>query len=117
MAIGVVPLVVVAGVLGYVIGHHNRGSVFTVDSGIVSATPSEGTAYLGANEPFNRQPTGFAYEIPANVAWIDANGAIHEGSQRPPCVPYYHAVRVKSMEAVIFPIGGAYIGTVLWVRC
>jgi hypothetical protein len=77
LPIGVVALVVVACVLGYVIGHHNRGSVFSVDSGIVSATPNEGTAYLGANEPLNRQSTGFAYEIPANVAWIDANGAIH----------------------------------------
>jgi hypothetical protein len=117
LAVGVVSLVAAAGVLGYVIGHGNRGSAFTVDSGTVYATPSSGTAYLGANEPLNRQPTGFAYECPAKVAWIDANGTIQEGSQHPPCVPYQHAVRVRSMEAVKFPIGDGYQGTVFWVHC
>lgn len=63
-AAGVVALVVAAGVLGYIIGHGNRGSVFTTGPGIVYAAPTEGTAYLGANEPLNRQPTGFAYSFP-----------------------------------------------------
>jgi hypothetical protein len=112
-----VALVVAVGALGYVVGHSNRGSVFTVEPGLVYATPTEGTAYLGANQPLNRQPTGFAYFLPPDVHWIDANGTVQEGSNRPPCVPYYHAVRVKSMEAVIFPIGGLYEGTVLWVHC
>lgn len=117
MAVGVVALVVAAGAVGYAIGHRNRASIFTVDSGVVDAAPSGGTAYLGANEALNRQPTGFAYEFPANLVWIDATGTIHEGSTHPPCVPYYHAVRVKSMEAVMFPIRGGYQGTVLWVHC
>ncbi|MHB8694305.1 MAG: hypothetical protein ACYDHH_23950 [Solirubrobacteraceae bacterium] len=111
-------LVVAVGALGYAIGHGNRGSVFTVEPGLVYATPTGGTAYLGANQPLNRQPRGFAYSYPgSNVPWVDANGTVNEGSPRPSCVPYYHAVRVKSMEAVKFPIAGGYQGTVLWVRC
>ena len=117
LAVGVVALVVGAGALGYFIGHRNRGSVFTVGPGLVYATPSEGTAYLGANEPLNRQPTGFAYWVPPGVTWIDGNNSMHEGGQ-PSCVPYYHAVHVKSMEAVMYPIeGGGSMGTVVWVRC
>jgi hypothetical protein len=115
--VAAIALVVATGALGYVIGHSNRGSVFTVDSGIVHAAPSGGTAYLGANEPLNREPTGFAYAFPAAVTWIDADGTIHDGSQRPPCAPYYRVVRVKRMEAVIFPTEGGYQGTVLWVHC
>ena len=58
------------------------------------ATPTECKAYLGANQPLNRQPTGFAYFVPPTVAWINANGTIQEGGQRPPCVPYYrHQLR------------------------
>jgi hypothetical protein len=119
LAFGVAALVVAAGALGYVIGHRTPASVFTVEPGLVYATPTGGTAYLGANQPLNRQPRGFAYAYPANpVPWVDANGTTHEGSARPSCVPYYHAVRVKSMEAVIFPIaGGGRQGTVLWVHC
>jgi hypothetical protein len=116
-AIGVVALVVAAGVLGYIIGHGHRGSVFTVGPGILYATPSEGTAYLGANEHLNRQPTGFAYSFSPGSTWIDANGSIQQSS-RPSCVSYYHAVRVKSMEAVRFPLpGGGSMGTVVWVQC
>lgn len=116
-AAGVVALVVAAGVLGYIIGHGNRGSVFTTGPGIVYAAPTEGTAYLGANEPLNRQPTGFAYSFPPGLTWIDANGSMHQRS-RPSCVPYYHAVHVKSMEAVMYPIaGGGSMGTVVWVQC
>jgi hypothetical protein len=63
-----------------------------------------------------RAPTGFAYLLPARVPWIDATGSIDDGSQRPVCLPYYHAVRV-GMETVKFPIAGGYQGTVLWVRC
>jgi hypothetical protein len=64
-------LVVAVGALGYVIGHGNRGSVFTVEPGLVYATPTGGTAYLGANQPLNRQPRGFAYSYPgSNVPWV-----------------------------------------------
>ncbi len=91
--------------------------MFTVKPGIVYTTPTGGTAYLGAHQPLDRQPRGFAYAFPANAGWIDANGTTQDGSNRPPCVPYYHAVRVKSMEAVIYPIGDTYEGTVLWVHC
>jgi hypothetical protein len=117
LAIGVVAAVIAACALGYVVGHSKRGSGFTVGPGIVYATPSEGTAYLGAHEPLNRQPTGFAYLFPRGLTWIDANGSVHQGS-RPPCVPYYHAVHVKSMEAVMYTIaGGGSMGTVVWVQC
>ncbi len=117
LALGVVALVVVAGALGYMIGHANRGSVFTVGPGIVYAGPSEGTAYIGANEPLNRQPTGFAYSFNPGLVWVDANNDVHQGG-RPSCVPYYHAVHVRSMEAVRYPIGGGgYMGTVVWVHC
>jgi hypothetical protein len=116
LAVGVVALVVVAGALGYIIGHGNRGSVVTVGPGIVYATPS-GTAYLGANEPLNRQPTGFAYLFPPSLTWIDANNSIPQGS-RPSCAPDYHAVHVKSMEAVRYPIAdGGSMATVVWVQC
>jgi hypothetical protein len=117
VAVGVVALVVAAGTIGYFIGHGNRGSVFTVGPGIVHAAPTEGTAWLGADEPLNRQATGFAYSFPPGLTWIDANGSMHTGS-RPSCVPYYHAVRVKRMEAVMYPIeGGGLMGTVVWVEC
>lgn len=59
------------------------------------ATPSEGTAYLGANQPLNRQPSGMAYRFSSDMSWIDGDGAIHDGG-RPTCVPYYQAVRVKT---------------------
>jgi hypothetical protein len=110
-------VVVGAGAIGYVIGHHDRGSVFTVGPGIVYATPTEGTAYLGADQPLNREPHGFAYFFPPTVASISPIGAVDAGGSRPPCVPYYHAVRVKRMEVVKYPIGGAYEGTVVWVQC
>jgi hypothetical protein len=113
----VVVLVVVAGAIGYIIGHGDRGPAFTVGPGIVYAGPTEGTAYLGADERLNRPPTGFAYSFPPGLPWIDANGSMHEGS-RPSCVPYYHAVRVNRMEAVVYPIeGGGSMGTVVWVQC
>ena len=70
LTVGVVALVV-AGALGYLIGHGNRSSVFKVGAGLVYATPNEGTAYLGANEPLNRQPTGFAYSFPPDITWTD----------------------------------------------
>jgi len=116
-AVVIFALVAATGAIGYVIGHGNRGSVFTVGPGLVYATPTEGTAYVGANEPLNRQPTGFAYSFPPGLPWIDADGSMHDGS-RPSCVPYYHAVRVKRMEAVMYPIeGGGSMGTVVWVEC
>ena len=112
-----VAALVAAGVLGYVIGHRGGGATFSVGPGLVYATPNEGTAYLGVDQPLDRQPRGFAYFFPPNVAWIDASGAVHGGGERPTCVPNYHAVRVKEMEAVTYPIGGSRVGTVLWVRC
>lgn len=117
LAVAVVALVLAAGALGYVLGHGNRGSVFRIGPGIVYATPNEGTAYLGAHQRLNRAPTGFAYTFPPDLTWVDANGAIHDAS-RPSCVPYYHAVQVKRMEAVMYPLeGGGSMGTVAWVQC
>lgn len=116
LTVGVVALVV-AGALGYLLGHGNRSSVFKVGAGLVYATPNEGTAYLGANEPLNRQPTGFAYSFPPDITWTDATGAIHQGG-RPSCVPYDHPVHVQSMEAVMYPIEtGGSMGTIVWVKC
>jgi len=108
---------IVAGVAGWAIGHHHGSSAeFKVVPGIVYATPSDGTAYLGADQSLNRRPSGDAYSFPPGISWIDADGVIHEGV-RPTCVPYYHAVRVKDMEAVSYPIAGGSSGTVLWVQC
>ena len=112
---GVLGLILVAGVVGWVIGRSNRSSRLTVEAGIVYATPSGGTAYLGAGQPLNRQPTGFAYYFGRGTPWIDVNDATHTGGQRPPCVPYYHAVRVKRMEAVFDPVSGT--GSIMWVQC
>lgn len=112
---GVLGLILVAGLVGWLIGRSNRSSQLKVDAGLVYATPSGGTAYLGAKQPLNRQPTGFAYYVPPGMAWIDANGAMHQGGQRPPCVPYDQAVRVKKMEAVFDPVSGT--GSIRWVQC
>lgn len=91
--------------------------MFKVGPGIVYATPSEGTAYIGVNEPLKHQPYGVAYKFSPNTTWLDSTGGIHDGS-RPSCVPYYHAVRVRRMEAVTYPIdGGTAEGTVVWVKC
>lgn len=116
MAFALVVALFVAGVVGYVIGHQNRGPTFRVASGIVYATPTGGTAYLGPHQPLNRAPKGFAYFFPPSLASITPTGAITDG-QRPQCVPYYHAVRIKKMEAVLYPIAGGYQGTILWVQC
>jgi hypothetical protein len=105
---------VAAGVVGFLIGHRSHAAAFSVGPGLVYAGSKGGTAYIVADEPLNRQPTGFAYFVPPTVAWIDATGAVHEAGQRPACVPYNHPVRVKEIEAVIDRIG---ISTVLWVRC
>jgi hypothetical protein len=116
IALTAVATLFAAGVVGYLIGHGNRGAAFVVRPGIVYAGSNEGTAYLGADQPLDRQPSGFAYFFPPNLAWIDATGSLHSGG-RPTCVPMYHAVHVKQMEAIKYPIGGGYMGTVLWVRC
>lgn len=108
---------IAVGVVGFVIGHSSSGASFTVGPGIVYAGPNEGTAYVGADQPLNHQPRGFAYFFPPNVAWIDPTGSTHEGGERPTCVPVYHPVRVKQMETIKYPIDGGYMGTVLWVRC
>jgi hypothetical protein len=116
-AAGAIVALLLAGVLGYALGHRDHGVDFRIDTGLALAAPSGGTAYLGSAQRSNRVPTGFAYLLPARVPWIDANGSTNDGSQRPPCLPYFHAVRVQ-METVKFPIGaGVYQGTVLWVRC
>jgi hypothetical protein len=114
-----VVLLLAAGAAGWAIGHSGKTSpVFKVEPGLVYATPSEGTAYLGANQPLNRQPRGIAYSFPPGIKWIDANGSINDGG-RPACIRYYRAVRVKKMEAVIYPYpdGGGFSGTVVWVQC
>jgi hypothetical protein len=111
-----VVLALVSGLVGWAIGHHSS-SEFRVEPGIVYAGPSEGTAYLGADQAVNRAPKGRAYNFPPGVAWTDVSGWLHVG-ERPACVPYYHAVHVKRMEAVINSIGGGgSMGTVLWVQC
>lgn len=60
---------------------------------------------------------GFAYSFPPDITWTDTGGSIHQDS-RPSCVRYFHAVRIRRTEAVIYPVGsGGYMGTVVWVRC
>jgi hypothetical protein len=118
LAVGVVVLMLGSGVAGWAIGHHrSNSSEFKVAPGTVYLTPSGGTAYLGANQSLNRQPRGIAYSLPPIMSWDDANGATNDG--HPTCIPFYHAVRVKRMEAVIWPLpdGGGRSGTVLWVQC
>jgi hypothetical protein len=107
---------VIAGVVGYLIGHGDRSSVFKVGPGLVYVTRSEGTAYLGPNQPLHSSPRGFAYGISPDIPWIDASGVSHEGDHAS-CLPYDHASRVKRMETVQYPIGNAYQGLVLWVQC
>lgn len=119
MAPKIVVLLLATGVAGWAIGHSGRtSSVFRVEPGIVYATPSGGTAYLGASQPLNRQPTGIAYSFPADIKWFDATGTINDGGQ-PACIRYYRATRVTKMGAVIYPYpgGGGFSGTVVWVQC
>ncbi|MGA9856918.1 MAG: hypothetical protein WBQ18_03595 [Solirubrobacteraceae bacterium] len=113
---GAIVALLLAGVVGYTLGHSDHGAEFHTDTGLAYAGPNGGTAYLGRAQRPNRAPTGFAYLLPARVPWVDANGTINDGDRRPVCLPYYHAVRVR-METVKFPIAGGYQGTVLWVRC
>lgn len=114
IGLAAVAALVAAGVVGFVIGHSDRGTAFVTGPGIVYAGPNGGTAYLGADQPLDHQPRGFAYFFPPDLAWTDASGSIHEG-QRPTCVPIDHAVRIKQMDAIQDPVRG--VGTVLWVRC
>lgn len=117
LAVGVLVLMLAAGVTGWAVGHdHSSSSHFKVAPGIAYAAPSGGTAYLGANQPLSGQPTGFAYSVPPVMSWDDANGTINDG--HPACMPYYHAVHVKRMEAVIYPLpDGGSTGSVVWVQC
>jgi hypothetical protein len=117
ITLAAVVAVIAAGALGYRIGHGNRGAAFVAGPGIVYAGQNDGTAYIGAGQPLDRQPRGFAYLFSSSVPWIDETGTIHEGGQRPPCVPISHAVHVNEIQVVKYPIGGANMGTVLWVRC
>ncbi len=114
-------LLLLVGEAGFLVGRddgrHSGSDVFRVSPGIADASPGGGTAYVDPGEPLNHQPYGFAYELPANVTWVDDNGNTHQGGE-PPCLPYYHAVRVREIGAVQFSAGGgATTGTVLWVRC
>ena len=114
-----IAVTVAVGVIAYLIGvsHSGSSTVTVVGPGIADASQSGGTAYVGAGEPLNEQPDGFAYSIPPGVEWSDSSGGLHEGGE-PPCLPFAKAVRVKNIEAVQFTVpGGATTGTVLWVQC
>jgi hypothetical protein len=115
-----IALTVAVAVVAYLIGvgHAGSSTVTVIGPGIADASSGGGgTAYVGAGEPLNKQPYGFAYSIPADVSWSDSSGEEHFGS-RPPCLPIAKAVHVKNIEAVQFtvPTGGGS-GTVLWVQC
>lgn len=94
-----------AGAAGYAIGHRQT-PLETIQSGTVYVTANEGTA----------SADGFNYSVPTNLSWTDATGTIHEGGQRPPCLPLDHASHVV-FAAVKYSIAGATQGTVVWVRC
>lgn len=117
LAAGAAALLVAAGALGYVLGQSSHNREFTTGPGLVITSSTGGTAYLGANQRPDRPPKGFAYVVPAYVPWVDANGTVHEGGERPPCLRHDRTARVPEMEVVTFPIAGAYQGTVLWIRC
>jgi hypothetical protein len=104
-AVLAVAALVGAGAIGYAIGD-NQAPLETMHTGIVYATPYEGTASAG----------GWDYFLPAHVSWIDASGTIHDAGEHPPCVPFYHASRV-TFATVKYSIDGATKGTVVWVRC
>jgi hypothetical protein len=128
-----IAVTVAIAVVAYLIGHH-RGSatVTVVGPGIADLAQGGGTAYIGAHEPLNAQPYGFAYSVPPYVEWSDSSGGLHDGS-RPPCLPVAQAVHVKNIEAVQFTVPqgsttgtvlcqftvpqGSTTGTVLWVQC
>ncbi len=102
---------------GFIVGRNSQSSNVITSPGIADASPGGGTAYIGADQPLNRQPSGFAYTLPSDVTWIDSAGTIHDGSH-PSCLPYYHAERVASMDVTMVPLGGGgYTGTVILVRC
>lgn len=110
-------LVLLVGAGGFVAGRNWQTGNVISSPGIADASPGGGTAYIGAHQPLNRQPSGSAYLLPSHVTWIDSTGTMHEGSQ-PSCLPYYHAERVTSIEVTKVPLGGgAYTGTVILVRC
>ncbi len=110
-------MVVLVGVGGFVIGRHWQTSNVITSPGIAYSSPGGGTAYLGADQPLDRPPSGFAYLMPADLTWIDSAGTIHDSSH-PSCLPYYHADRVPSMEVTKVPLGGGgYTGTVILVTC
>ena len=109
-------MTVAVAVLAFLLGRqHHSSTVTAIGPGIADATQGGGTAYVGAGEPLNRQPFGFAYALPQDLPWTDASGGEHFSSH-PPCLPIARAVRVQKIEAVRFtdPSG---TGTVLWVQC
>ena len=117
-----IAVTIAVGVLAYLIGvNHSGSSTVTVTGpGIADSfgDGSGGTAYVGADEPLNKQPYGFAYSIAAkDLTWSDSSGTLHFGGP-PPCLPFGKAVRVKDMEAVQVTIPqGTTTGTVVWVQC
>lgn len=109
----IVALVVVAFVIGR--ASKSAGAQVIEGPGIGFVRGSDGTAYIGVHEPLRAQPHGFAYLVPSSIPWIDASGAVHSGSTAP-CLTRGSG-RIRAMEAVKFPIQGAFMGTVVWVRC
>jgi hypothetical protein len=111
-------VVVAVAVVAYLAGHRGTSSTVTVTGpGIGDLGSGSGTAYVGANEPLNKSPYGFAYSMPGDINWSDANGGLHQGG-RPSCLPVAKAVRLKNIEAIQFTIpGGVTTGTVIWVQC
>ncbi len=114
-----IAVTVAVAVVAYLIGVGRGGSstVTVIGPGIADASQGGGTAYVGADEPLNKQPYGFAYSIPADVSWSDSSGELHSGNQ-PPCLPLAKAVHVKNIEAIQFTVPhGLTTGTIVWVQC
>lgn len=102
--------VVVAGVAGFLIGHHGRASTVVSGTGPAYYTPGGGTARITSFG--NRISKGFYYAVPKSVFWVDSTGAFHDHGH-PPCLPYYKVSSVQ-MEATVVPNGA---GLVVLVRC
>jgi len=115
-----ITVTVAVAIVAFLIGHRHGSPVSITGPGVADSfgDGTGGTAYVGAGEPLNRQPYGFAYSIAAkSLTWSDSSGGLHEGGA-PPCLPFGKAVRVKDMEAVKFKTpDGATTGTVVWIQC
>lgn len=113
-----IAVTVAVGVVAYLIGSQRQSSpIAIVGPGIGLAAQGNGTAYIGAHEPLNKQPVGPAYSLPEYIPWSDSSGEMHEGSHAP-CLSPAKAVYLKNIEAVQFTIPhGVTEGTVVWVQC